>query len=95
MLEKHYDTEKKTLKIPFYFNEELKDLPSNIKIIIFEEDYDKIEFSKFNQPIDNLPSSVLRITFGSVFNQKINLPCGLRRLTFGHHFQKNTFIYSS
>jgi len=89
MLTKYYDKERKTLKIPFYFNEELKNLPSNVKIIIFEEDYDKFEFSKFNQTIGNLPLSIMRITFGSIFNQPINdLPHSLTRLTLGHHFNQ-------
>ena len=69
MLEKYYNKETKTLTIPLSFNEELKDLPFDTKIIIFEENYNKGQFSKFNQEVNaNLPNTLARLTFGCHFN---------------------------
>jgi len=89
MLEQCYDKETKTLRIPFNINEKLKDLPLNIEIIIFEENDDKNQHSMFDKSVDNLPSSLKYLTFGSTFNQKVDkLPNSLIYLTFGRYFNQ-------
>jgi hypothetical protein len=42
ILNEYYNVDIKTLKLPWYFNEELKHLPIDTQIMIFEEDYKKI-----------------------------------------------------
>ena len=42
-------------------------LPSVIEKIVFNE-----KFNKFNQPIDNLPKELKKITFGYHFNQPVD-----------------------
>ena len=81
MLEKYYNKKTNTLTIPLNFNEELKDLPSDTKIIIFEEDYNKREYSQFNQLVDKLPNNLTHLAFGCCFNEKVdNLPNNLKQL---------------
>jgi hypothetical protein len=63
MLEKYYNKETNTLTLPYYFNEELCNLPLNIKVIIFEEILYENN-SKFNQSVNNLPNSITHLTFG-------------------------------
>ena len=47
-------------------------------------------FSKFNQPVDNLPNSIVNLTFGEHFNQPVdNLPNSIVNLTFGEHFNQS------
>ena len=88
MLEEYYNKETKTLTIPFNFNEELKDLPLDTEIIIFDEDFDKYEDSLFNCPIsDILAPSLTHLTFGTRFNESVDkLPNSLTHLTFGRKF---------
>lgn len=72
VLEEYYNEKASTLTIPFNFNEELKNLPFDIKIIIFEEYFPFWKYSNFNQRVDDLPNTLTHLTFGSYFNQKIN-----------------------
>ena len=89
MLEKYYNKKTNTLTIPLNFNEELKDLPSDTKIIIFEEDYNKREYSQFNQLVDKLPNNLTHLTFGCYFDKLVNnLPNFLKNLTFGDNFNQ-------
>ena len=45
--------------------------------------------SKFNQKINNLPTSLTHLRFGFYFNQKVNnLPQNLTHLTFGNRFNQ-------
>jgi hypothetical protein len=45
--------------------------------------------SKFNQEIDNLPSSIINLTLGYYFNQEINnLPSSIINLTLGNSFNQ-------
>jgi hypothetical protein len=60
----HYNKETKTLTIPYTFDEELKDLPKETKIIIFSENLDEDKYSYFNQSVDNLPETLTHLTFG-------------------------------
>ena len=49
----------------------------------------KLSYSKFNQPIDNLPQTLESLSFGFSFNCTIdNLPQSLRNLSFGNHFNQ-------
>jgi hypothetical protein len=78
-----YNIDIKTL-IPYNFNEELKDIPNDTQIIVFENEY-----SIFNQKVDNLPKNLTQITFGFYFNQKVDyLPQNLIHLTFGGYFNQ-------
>jgi hypothetical protein len=79
-----YNKETKTLIISCDFNEELKDIPNDTQIIIFEN-----KDSIFNQKVDNLPLKLTHLTFGAWFNQKVdNLPKNIIHLTFGYYFNK-------
>ena len=46
----------KTLTIQSDFNDELVNLPNDVEIIIFENDY--LNISKFNKNVDKLPPSL-------------------------------------
>ena len=87
-----YNRDTKTLIISCDFNEELKDIPKDTQIIIFENKY--LKLSVFNQKVDNLPQNLAHLTFGTTFNQKVdNLPQSLTYLTFGFMFnQKVGFL---
>jgi hypothetical protein len=89
----YYNNITKTLTIPCEFNEELKDIPNDTEIIIFDEDFKNYKYSKFNQEIKEnvLPDSLHTLTFGSEFNQEIKeniLPDSLHTLTFGDYFDQ-------
>ena len=95
MLKEYYNTETKTLTLPYEFNEELKDLPIETQAIIFEENRNE-EYSKFNQKVDNLPTNLTQLSFGTRFNQKVdNLPLNLKQLniceTQVYYFKKIPF----
>jgi hypothetical protein len=64
MWNKHYNKNTKTLTIPLTFNYELKEIPEGTEIIIFSQNYFKNEYSKFNQPVNNLPNTLTNLTFG-------------------------------
>jgi hypothetical protein len=87
---KYYDNITKTLTLPAKFNKELKDIPNDTEIIIFDEYY---EYSKFNQEIKEnvLPCSLHTFTFGYFFNQEIKenvLPNSLHTLRLGFDFNQ-------
>ena len=89
MLEQYYNKETQTLTLPHDFNKELCNLPLNTKVIIFEQDYNKRQYSLFNQPVNNLPDSITHLTFGRHFNQPVNyLPNSITYLTFGEYFNQ-------
>jgi hypothetical protein len=52
----HYNKDTKTLIIPHTFNKELKDIPEETEIILFNQNR-KQEYSKFNHSVDNLPKN--------------------------------------
>jgi hypothetical protein len=90
---KYYNNTTKTLTIPYKFNEELKDIPDDTEIIIFDEDLKNDKYSIFNQKIkDNvLPDSLHTLSFGLSFNQKIKenvLPESLHTLRLGYYFNQ-------
>ena len=88
-----YNKKTKTLTIPYYFDEELKNIPEETEIIIFNQNYNKNEYSKFNQLVDNLPKNITHLTFGCYFNESINkLPKKLTHLKFGWNFENNIII---
>jgi hypothetical protein len=99
MLEQYYNKETQTLTFPWYFDEELCDLPLDTKVIIFGEN-NKFHFSEFNRPVNNLPNSITHLTFGEQFNQPVghqgcedincprNLPNSITHLTFGYIFNQ-------
>ena len=90
MLQEHYNAKTKTLILPFNFNEELKNLPPNTEIIIFEQNLNGYKCSTFNKSVDNLPNSLIHLTFGYSFNREVdNLPNSLTHLTFGKEFDQN------
>ena len=58
MFKKYYNTQTKTLTLPFSFYEELKDLLVDTQILLFEENYNRKEYSKFNRRVEaTLPST--------------------------------------
>ena len=82
-----YNKEIKTLIIHYTFNEKLKDLPEETKIIIFDEEYPN--YSNFNQTVDKLPQNITHLTFGFRFNQKVDkLPQSITHLTFSWVFDQ-------
>jgi hypothetical protein len=82
-----YNKETKTLIISYDFNEELKDIPNDTEIIIFENEEPK--YSIFNQKVVNLPQNLTHLTFGSYFDQKVdNLPKNLTHLTIDYKFNQ-------
>lgn len=94
MLEEYYDEQTNTLTVPYYFNEEFKYFPKNIKIINFYQYYDNyydIYYSSlFDKPIDNLPIGLTHLKFGFNFNQSVdNLPETLIYLSFGVSFNQS------
>ena len=90
MFEEYYNAETKTLRFTHDFDEELKDLPTDTQIIIFEENFNKGEYSKFNQIVDNLPNNLIHLTFGYCFYQSVDkLPDSLTHLSFGCYFNKS------
>ena len=87
LLKNYYNNETKTLSIPSSFNEELKDIPEETEIIIFEEKHGTS--SKFNKKINTFPKNLTHLTFGCRFNQNVdNLPAKLTYLTFGIMFNQ-------
>ena len=64
MLDKYYNKETHTLRLPYNFKSLLKDLPLGTKIIIFEENRKNQQFSEFNQKVNNLPSI---LTHGNIW----------------------------
>jgi hypothetical protein len=89
----YYNNITKTLTIPSDFNQELKDIPDDTEIIIFDEDLKNKKYSKFNQEIKEnvLADSLHTIKFGFSFNQEIKenvLPDSLHTLTFGRRFNQ-------
>ena len=64
MLEKYYNKETYILILLTNFNSSLKDLPLGTKIIIFGENKDRYEYSKFNQKVNNIASS---LTHGTIW----------------------------
>jgi hypothetical protein len=92
MLE-YYNNTTKTLTIPYIFNEELKDISTDTKYIIFSQNYENSEYSKFNREIKEnvLPVSLHTLTFGFHFDQEIKenvLPTLLHTLTFSCKFNQ-------
>ena len=76
MLNEYFTIEKSTLKIDYRFDDEIKNLPKDIKEIIFTENIiftGKDELSKFNKSVDKLPENLTHLTFGSLFNQYIKV----------------------
>ena len=71
---KYYEPDTRTLTLPWDFNECINkdNLPNDVLIIIFEENYMKREYSLFNQPLDFLPNSITHLTFGWTFNQPVD-----------------------
>ena len=86
----YYDNKSKTLNIPYFHNEELKEIPKGTQIIIFKENYEKQECSKFNKNINNLPDSITHLTLGFKFNRNIDkLPNSITHLILGESFNKD------
>jgi len=89
----YYNNITKTLTIPSDFNQELKDIPDDTEIIIFDEDFKNDKYSIFNQKIKEnvLPDSLHTIKFGFSFNQEIKenvLPDSLHTIKFGFSFNQ-------
>ena len=81
-----YNKETKTLIIPYDFDEELKDLPEETEIMIFEGESSN-NYSRFNQPII-IKTNFNFINYFKVDKYKSILPKNLTHLTFGYSFNK-------
>jgi hypothetical protein len=89
LLEEYYNVEEKTLTIDYLFNGELNNLPPDVKIILFKENFLKREDSKFNKSLDFLPNSVTHLTLGAEFNQSVDLlPNSITHLIFKRKFNQ-------
>ena len=78
-----YDNTTCTLSIPSDFDSYLSHLPEGVKIIIFHH------YSHFDEPVNDLPSTITHLTFGYIFDQPVdNLPNGLVYLKLGDNFNK-------
>jgi len=80
----------KIIHFSFNFIQRIDNLPSYIEELYF--DNNEIEFScysQFNNPIDNLPNGIKKITFGKSFNQPIDhLPETIEYLCFEGDFNQ-------
>jgi hypothetical protein len=86
-MEEYYDAETQTLRIPFYYDKKLENIPEGTKIIIFEEFNEIEEHSEFNESVDFLPLSIIQIKFGTLFNKSVDkLPINLQFLELGNEF---------
>ena len=69
------------------FDNEIIEIINNKK---FYKKCKKCKLSQFNQPIDNLPQSIINLTLGCNFNQPVNnLPLKILNLTFGYEFNQS------
>ena len=72
------------------FSDRVLEILSNCNTIIFNENFSKNAFSKFNQPVDNLPNSIQTLTFGYCFNQTVdNLKNSIQNLALGFKFNQS------
>ena len=70
------------------FSSNVLKILSNSNTIIFVNTPSS-EYSTFNQPINNLPNTIITLTFGYYFNQIVDiLPNSILNLTFGYSFNK-------
>ena len=87
---KYYNYTTKTLTIPCEFNEELKDIPDETKIIIFDEYHKNMKYSRFNQEIKEnvLPGNLHTLILSYWFNQEIKenvLPKSIKKICLYSH----------
>ena len=91
MLKKYYNIKTKTVTLPYEFNEELKDLPVDVQVIIFEENDNNKEYSQFNKKVDATRKNF--IFTGAPKNNVVfdgdNLPKNLTHLIFGFNFSQS------
>jgi Leucine-rich repeat (LRR) protein len=91
LLNKWYNKKTKTLTIPSSYNEELKGIPKDTQIIIFENEkndrYSKSDY--FNKKYSSLPYKLNELIFSFYFNKKINnLPKSLIELILNDAFNQ-------
>lgn len=94
---------KKVFLLYYQTDKLVSNIPNTITHIVFQRTHfnqdickylsnkiSHIEFNHaFNQPVSNLPSSLINIQFGKTFNQNVsNLPNKLKRLQFGEDFNQ-------
>jgi hypothetical protein len=91
MLDEYYNAETQTLTLPYDFNEELSNLPIDVLIIIFEEDLNKSQNSRFNQSVDATRKNFIFTDApknDSVFDGD-KLPVNLTHINFGYEFNQS------
>ena len=77
------------VSLKFTNHDQLENIKESIKGNKYKA-YNYLPYSKFNQPVDNLPPNILNLTFGNSFNKNVdNLPHSIINLTFGHEFNKS------
>ena len=105
-MEKYYNKISKILKLPDDFNDEIKDIPTDVKQIILPFYYNhnlklnfKIGRTNCNNPHcpKNLPQTLTHLELGYIFYHKINcLPDSLTHLTFpSNHIVNIINLHSS
>ena len=93
-ISKQYIIQDKTIIFDPEYNEQfdtsILEILSNSNTIKFDNyKNNKYMRSKFNQQVDNLPKSIVKLTFGEFFNQRVdNLPNSIVELTFGYYFNQ-------
>ena len=73
-----------------YFNQNIDNLPDNVKIIRFgKKDVWNLRGCYFDKPIDNLPCHLEELYLGSEFNQNLDfLPYSLKKLHLDRCYEK-------
>ena len=91
MCESNYDENTKTLTTPYYFEEEIKDIPKGTENIIFTIEINKNYLCNSIFLLDiNLPETLKYLTLSPNFNQTVNnLAKNLLHLTFGYRFNQS------
>ncbi len=89
-----YTIQNKTIIFNSEYNElfdtSILEILSNSNTIIFDNFKNGCySGSKFDKPVDNLPNSIVSLTFGTYFDKQVdNLPNSIQNLTFGWKFNQ-------
>jgi hypothetical protein len=60
------------------------------QIIIFEQDHNKSQRSKFNKSVNSLPNEITHLTFGNYFDRSVNsLPANITYINCGYYFNQS------
>ena len=88
-MKKFYNNNTKTLIIPHYYGQKIKNIPKETQIIIFEENFDLYELSLFNHPINSSTIKINNLICGNVNTSSFSNLNNLTHLTFGWFFNQS------